>query len=58
VDYSFEGHEMQRLVKQVLGNLIHLHHLGVVTLAGNGRRELATTWEYYRFATDGDYVTA
>jgi predicted transcriptional regulator len=49
---------MQRLVKQVLGNLIHLHHLGVVTLAGNGRRELATTWEYYRFATDGDYVTA
>jgi hypothetical protein len=39
----------------VLGNLIRLHHPGVVTLPGNGHRELATTWEHYRFAPDGSY---
>jgi hypothetical protein len=41
-----------------LGNLVHLHHPGVVTLPGNGRRELATTWEHYWFAPDGSYKTA
>jgi hypothetical protein len=35
--------EGQRLVNQVLGNLIHLHHPGVVTMPENGRRELTTT---------------
>jgi hypothetical protein len=57
IDYSFIGDLRQRLVNQVLGNLIHLHHPGVVTLPGNGRRELATRWEHYRFALDGDYRT-
>jgi hypothetical protein len=42
----------------MLGNLVRLHHLGVVTLPGNGRRELATTWEHYRFALDGSYKNA
>jgi hypothetical protein len=42
-------------VNQVLGNLVHLHHQGVVTLPGNGLQELATTWEQYRFALDGSY---
>jgi hypothetical protein len=42
----------------VLGNLDRVHHLGVVTLLGIGRRELATTWEHYQFALDGDYSTA
>jgi hypothetical protein len=37
VDYSFQGDKRQRLVNQVLGNMVHLHHLGVVTLPGNGR---------------------
>jgi hypothetical protein len=46
------------LVNQVLGNLVRLHHPGVVTMLGNGRRELATTWEHYRFAPDGSYGTA
>jgi hypothetical protein len=50
--------ERQRLVNQVLGNLIRLHHPGVVTMPENGRRELTTTWEHYRFAPDGSYGTA
>jgi hypothetical protein len=58
VDYSFEGDERQRLVNQVLGNLIRLHHMGVVTLPVNGHRELATTLEHYRFAPDGSYGNA
>jgi hypothetical protein len=35
----------------------HIHHPGVVTLLENGHWELATTWEHYRFAPDGDYGT-
>jgi hypothetical protein len=27
-------------------------------MPGNGRRELTTTWEHYRFAPDGSYGTA
>jgi hypothetical protein len=50
--------ERQILVNQVLDNLIRLHHPGVVTMPGNDRRELATTWEHYRFAPDGSYSTA
>jgi hypothetical protein len=46
------------LVNQVLGNLVHLHHPGVVTMPRNGRCELATTWEHYRFSPDGSYETA
>jgi hypothetical protein len=42
----------------VLGNLIRLHHSGMVTMPGNSRRELATTWEHYWFAPDGSYGTA
>jgi hypothetical protein len=42
----------------VLGNLVHLQHPGVVTLPGNSHRELATTWDHYCFAPDGDYGTA
>jgi hypothetical protein len=53
VDYNFQGNKKQRLVNQVLGNLIRLHHPGVVTMPGNDRRELVTTWEHYRFAPDG-----
>jgi hypothetical protein len=30
----------------------------VVTLLGNGRWELATTWDHYHFAPDGDYGTS
>jgi hypothetical protein len=58
VDCSFEEDERQRLVNQVLGNLVRLHHPGVVTLPGNGLRELTTTWEHYRFAPDGIYGNA
>jgi hypothetical protein len=58
VDYSFEGNERQRLVNQVLSNLVHLHHPGVMTLPENSCRELATTWENYQFAPDGSYGTA
>jgi hypothetical protein len=58
IDYSFEGDSRQRLVNQVLGNLVHLHHPGVVTQPENGHRELATTWDHYRFTPDGDYGTA
>jgi hypothetical protein len=48
----------QRLVNQVLGNLVRLHHPGVVTLPGNDCQELTTTWEHYRFTPDGSYRTA
>jgi hypothetical protein len=58
VDYSIEGNERQSLVNQVLGNLVRLHHPGVVTLPGNGHRELTTTWEHYWFTPDGSYRTA
>jgi hypothetical protein len=47
----------QRLVNQVLGNLIRLQYPKVVTLPGNGRRVLTTTWDHYWFALDGDYGT-
>jgi hypothetical protein len=40
------------------GVTVHLHHPGVVTLSGNGRWELATTWDHYHFVLDGDYGTA
>jgi hypothetical protein len=43
MNYSFIGDSRQRLVNQVLDNLVHLHHSGVVTLLGNGCRELTTT---------------
>jgi hypothetical protein len=58
VDYSFDEDSRQRLVNQVLGNLVHLHYPGVLTLPGNGRRKLNTTWDHYRLALDGDYGTA
>jgi hypothetical protein len=57
-DYSFDGISRQRLINQVLDNLIHLHHPGVVTLLKNGRRVLTTSWDHYWFALDGDYGTA
>jgi hypothetical protein len=46
------------LVNQVLGNLVCLHHPGVVTLPGNSHRELTTTSEHYRFTPDGSYRNA
>jgi hypothetical protein len=58
VNYSFKGDSRQIVVNQVLGNLVHLHQPGVVTLPGNGHLKLTTTWEHYRFAPDGDYGTA
>jgi hypothetical protein len=58
IDYIFEGDSRQRPVNQMLGNLVHLHHPGVVTLPRNGCLELTTTCDQYRFALDGDYVTA
>jgi hypothetical protein len=58
VDYSFDGMSRQKLVNQALGNLVCLHHPGVVTLPGNGHRVLTTTWDHYWFASDGDYETA
>jgi hypothetical protein len=42
----------------MLGNLVRLHHPGVVTLPANGHREFTTTWEHYRFVPDGDYGIA
>jgi hypothetical protein len=57
IDDSFKGDSRQRLVNQVLGNLVRLHHPSVVTLPGNDRRELTTTWDHYHFAPDGDYGT-
>jgi hypothetical protein len=57
IDYSFEGDSRQRLVNKVLGNPVRLHHPDVVTLPGNDRLELATTWDHYWFAPDGDYGT-
>jgi hypothetical protein len=54
---GFEGDSRQRLVNQVLSNLIHLHHPGVVTMPENGRLELTTTWDHHRFASDRDYET-
>jgi hypothetical protein len=56
IDSSFEGTSKQRLVNQVLGNLVHLHYLGVVTLP-SGHRELVTTWDHYRYALNGDHGT-
>jgi hypothetical protein len=52
---SFDGTSRQRLVNQVLGKLVRLHYLGVVALPGNDHRVLATTWDHYRFASDGDF---
>jgi hypothetical protein len=57
IDYGFDGTSRQRLVNQVLGNLCRPHYLGIVTLP-NGRWEIATTWEPFHFAHDGDYGTA
>jgi hypothetical protein len=54
---ALRGTQGKRLVNQVLGSLVRLHHPGVVTLSGNGRLELATTWDHYQFASDGDYGT-
>jgi hypothetical protein len=31
--------------------------MGCHTMPGNGRRVLATTWDHYRYAPDGDYGT-
>jgi hypothetical protein len=58
IDYSFEGNLSQILVNQVFGNLVRLHHPGVVTLPENDHLELTTTWDHYRFAPNGDYGTA
>jgi hypothetical protein len=58
IDYSFDGTSKQRLVNKVLGNLVRLPYPGLVTLPGNGHRELATTWDHYRYAPDGDYEIA
>jgi hypothetical protein len=57
IDYGFDGTSRQRLVNQILGNLCHLHYPGMVTLA-SGQRVIATTWEHFQFAHDGDYGTA
>jgi hypothetical protein len=53
---SFDGMSKQTLVNQVLGNLVRLHYLGVVTLS-SGHQEIATTWDQYWYAPDGDYET-
>jgi hypothetical protein len=58
IDYSFDGMSRQRLVNQVLGNLVFLYYPGMVPLPENGRRVLTTTWDHYRFSPDGDYGTA
>jgi hypothetical protein len=58
IDYSFDETSRQKLLNSVLGNLVCLHYPGMVTLPGNGRRVLVTTWDHYRFAPDGDYGTA
>jgi hypothetical protein len=57
IDYSFNRTLRQILVNQVLGNLVHLHYPGVVTLPGNGRRMLIITWDHYRYAPDENYGT-
>jgi hypothetical protein len=58
IDYSFDGISRQRLVNQVLANLVRLHHPGVVIVPENGCWVLATTWDHNRFAPDGYYETA
>jgi chromosome condensin MukBEF MukE localization factor len=58
IDSGFDGTLKQRLVHQVLCNLCHLHYLGMVTVLGTSEREIATTWEHFRFAPDGDYGTS
>jgi hypothetical protein len=58
IDYSFDETSRQKLLNSVLGNLVCLHYPGMVTLPGNGRQVLVTTWDHYRFAPDGDYGTA
>jgi hypothetical protein len=40
-----------------VGCHIRLHFPGVVTLLGNGRRVVATIWDHYPYASDGDYGT-
>lgn len=57
IDSRFDGTTKVRQVNQILGNLCRLHYPGVVTLP-SGERQLATTWDHYRFAPDGDYGTA
>jgi hypothetical protein len=56
IDSSFDGTSKQRLVNQVLVNLVHFHFPRVVRLS-SGRWELTTTWKHNRFASDGDYET-
>jgi hypothetical protein len=58
INTSFDGASKQILVNQVLGNMFHLHYPGVVTLPRNDCRELVTNWDHYRYAPDGDYMTA
>jgi hypothetical protein len=58
IDYSFDRTSRQRLVNWVLGNLVCLHYPRLVTLPEHGHRVLATTWDQYRFAPNGDYKTA
>jgi hypothetical protein len=57
IDYGFDGSSRQRLVNQVLGNPCRLQYSRMVTLP-SGQREIATTWEHFQFAPDGDYGTA
>jgi hypothetical protein len=48
---------MHSVLALKLGVTVRFHHPSVVTLSGNGRWELATTWDHYHFALDGDYGT-
>jgi hypothetical protein len=57
IDSTFDGTSKQRLVNHVLGNLCRIHYPGVVTLP-SGRQELATTWDNYQYAPNGDYRAA
>jgi hypothetical protein len=48
IDCSFTGTGHYRQVNMVLGNLVHLHWPGLVTLP-SGKSVPATTWEHCRY---------
>jgi hypothetical protein len=56
-DTTFWGTCHQRQVNAVLGNLVHMHYPGEVTLS-IGTTSPATCWDDYTVAPDMTYVTA
>jgi hypothetical protein len=57
LDTSFDRRGYHRQVNQVLGNLLHLHYLGIV-MKGAGRSDPTITWRDYTFAPNARYRNA